>query len=257
MLGSPEVTPYDLRFRLLGIPVRVHPLFWLIMLLISGEDKNLAAGAVFILCAFVSILVHEFGHGLSARLVGDEPSEIVLYSMGGYCAFHKSHASRWDKIFVLICGPGAGFVLLGAVLAWGFFDSGINPWNALAIVDLGNGDAVDAIVRLPHSLPLRHAFCALLSINLWWGILNLFPLWPLDGGQILATVLKMFSARNGMRYAHVVGLLTAGCLAVWFGMEHRYFMAIWFGFFAYINHQMLQSIHYAYRSTDEGEWWRN
>lgn len=68
MLGSPEITAYDLRFRLLNIPVRVHPLFWLIMLFISGlADIDLKLALVFVACAFFSILVHEFGHGLSAR----------------------------------------------------------------------------------------------------------------------------------------------------------------------------------------------
>ena len=41
LLGSPEVTPYDLRFRLFRIPIRVHPLFWLIMLILGAHAGEL------------------------------------------------------------------------------------------------------------------------------------------------------------------------------------------------------------------------
>ena len=40
MLGMPEPTAYDLRFRLLGIPVRVHPLFWIVMAVMGGGGEN-------------------------------------------------------------------------------------------------------------------------------------------------------------------------------------------------------------------------
>ena len=66
MLGATE-TPYDLRFRLLGIPVRIHPMFWLIMALLGWENRNLGAVLLWVACALVSILVHEFGHGLMSK----------------------------------------------------------------------------------------------------------------------------------------------------------------------------------------------
>ena len=66
MVGAAE-TPYDLRFRLLGIPVRVHPLFWVVMAVLGWQDHNLPMVAVWVACVFVSILVHEYGHGLMAK----------------------------------------------------------------------------------------------------------------------------------------------------------------------------------------------
>src|SRR3954468_9177048 len=84
MLGTPETTAYDLRFRLSGIPVRIHPLFWLVMALLGYQPGNLPALLVFVAVAFLSILVHEFGHGLMARAFGDSPA-ILLYGMGGLC----------------------------------------------------------------------------------------------------------------------------------------------------------------------------
>ena len=232
LLGSPDVTPYDLRFRLLRIPVRVHPLFWLVMLMISGDIDNLRTSLIFVACAFVSILVHELGHALSSRLMGDEPIGIVLYAMGGYCSFHQNQLSPWRRVFVLICGPGAGFVLFGMVYAYAHFS------------------------EAPHSIPLGLVIRDLLVINLLWGLLNLLPLWPLDGGQIAGTLLSMVSSRNGMRWAHTISLLVAGGVAVWRLSVEDYWMAVWFGYFGFINYQILQSLRSSRREDDDSDWWR-
>ncbi len=81
MLGASE-TPYDLRFRLLDIPVRVHPLFWVISAVMGWQDHNLPMVAFWVACVFFSVLVHEYGHGLMAMRFHTSPS-ILLYSMGG------------------------------------------------------------------------------------------------------------------------------------------------------------------------------
>ena len=77
MFGASE-TPYDLRFQLLGIPVRDPSL------VLAGRGHAGLAGPrtspvvlIWVGCVFVSILVHEYGHGLTARAFGSPPS-IVL-----------------------------------------------------------------------------------------------------------------------------------------------------------------------------------
>ena len=71
MLGAAE-TPYDLRFSLLGIPVRIHPLFWAVTAVLGFRmnERNLPMVVVWVACVFVSILVHEYGHALMARNFG-------------------------------------------------------------------------------------------------------------------------------------------------------------------------------------------
>ena len=78
MLGASE-TPYDLRFHFLGIPVRVHPLFWLISAMLGWQPNNIPAVLTWIACVFLSILVHEYGHGGVARIYGCKPA-IVLWA---------------------------------------------------------------------------------------------------------------------------------------------------------------------------------
>lgn len=231
MIGSSESTPYDLRFRFLDVPVRVGPWFWLAMLLISGRSDDLQAVAVFVACAFVSILLHEFGHGLAGRAMGSEPTEIVLYGFGGYCGFTSWPRSAWRRIIILICGPGAGFALLGLVFA-GFML------------------AVRYQLTLTGSEIVLMAVNDLIFINLFWGILNLFPIWPLDGGRIMEVVLETANRTNGKRWTHVVSLLVAGCLGAWRLSVGDFFPGLWCGLFAVMNYQVLQAMHNSYQFED-------
>src|SRR5437899_154170 len=57
MLAMPEPTDFDLRFRLLGIPVRVHPLFWLVTAIMGYDQHHPRLTLIWIVCVFVSILV--------------------------------------------------------------------------------------------------------------------------------------------------------------------------------------------------------
>ncbi|MBT4867846.1 MAG: Zn-dependent protease, partial [Planctomycetaceae bacterium] len=77
MFGSFAPTPYDLRFELLGIPVRVHPIFWLSSGWLAWHRGRLDIVAVQVLCIFLAVLVHEMGHALVTRRFGWQP-EIVL-----------------------------------------------------------------------------------------------------------------------------------------------------------------------------------
>ena len=255
--GAAETTAYDLKFRLLDIPVRVHPLFWLVMLLISGQSNDLRAAAVFVVCAFISILVHEFGHGLASRALGREPDGIVLYAMGGLCYTPADRQSPMGRLLVLAAGPGAGFLLLGLVLAWASAVLRIAPADSLAFIGVGNGNPLPAFRGLASAPPaLFEAFHSLLYINFWWGVLNLLPIWPLDGGQIAGVLLGAVDRRNGQRWAHFLSIVTVGLIAYWFVEQGRFLPALWFGYFGYVNYQMLQSMQRSYLSGDDWDSWR-
>ncbi len=274
-LVSPEHTAYDLRFRLLGIPVRVHPLFWLVMLLISGCSDNLKLGLVFVACGFVSVLVHEFGHGLAHRATGGRSPGIVLYAMGGFCMMDSRPQRPGERLFVLLMGPGAGFLLLAVVLAAARIMYGIHPADALAKfsvgggpmargikvvrsgLGLGDGDFIRVAHQLPRSLELVNGFFFMLEINLLWGILNLLPIWPLDGGQSTEVILEQVDPRHARRWTHVVSLLTAGGIALYWASRSQYMLALWFGYFAFMNYQSLQALHYSSFSSRADDSWRH
>ena len=239
MFGIPAESPYDLRFRLLGIPVRVHWFFWIIAAMLGGVgNDSLGHILTWVGCVFLSIVVHEMGHGLMTRLFGGHPN-IVLFGMGGVCYTEAERQTPGQRLAVLIMGPGAGFLLAGLVYL---------VYRGLARSDTPVGELGG------------YAIGSLLWINIVWGLLNLLPIWPLDGGQITGVLLGLVNRRNGLRWTHVLSMLVAGVLA-FFAYQRLgdIFLTLFLGLFALTNYQMLQALHQQSRYgsfEDEGEWWR-
>src|SRR5512146_1456782 len=95
---SPPPTRYDLRFSLLGFPVRVHPLFWLIAVLLGSASADLVQILIWVLVVFVSILIHELGHALAFRRYGLS-SQIVLHFAGGLTIPESTlWGGRWANV---------------------------------------------------------------------------------------------------------------------------------------------------------------
>ena len=259
MLGMPESTSYDLRFRLLDIPVRVHPFFWVAAAFIGFADRNIPLTLMRGGCVFLSILVHEYGHGLMAKAFRFSPT-IVLHGLGGLCASESERQSLRQRLAVLVCGPGAGFALFGLVILAGWIFRGIPPRDSLALIGIGSGSFETVSVGLGKSENLLEAYGFLLLINLWWGIFNMAPVWPLDGGQITGVLLSMWNRREGMRWTHIISLVTAGVLAVVMYQWGERFMPIFFALLAVTNFQILQAMHYSAISSggleDDQDWWK-
>src|SRR5579884_3244006 len=193
---EPNETAYDLRWRMFGTPVRVHPMFWL-MSLILGYDGTIHLGVGFVLawvaCVFVSVLLHEFGHVWMGRLFGSH-GHIVLYSFGGLAVGSNALARRWQRILVLLAGPLIQLVLFLALVCLVIWVLPSHP--------KGENHPADVIVSL------------LLEINLIWPILNLLPIWPLDGGQITREVLQAIMPARGTAFSLGISMVVSGLLAI-------------------------------------------
>src|SRR5262249_19067085 len=144
---------------------------------------------------FVSLLIHELGHVFMGQVFGAY-GHIVLYSFGGLAIGSSNLSGRWKRIAVSFAGPGAQFVLLG--LIWLVTDF------ALPALSLSPG-----VKRF-----LDIVLFQLWSINLWWPILNLLPIWPLDGGRITREVLDWLMPQGGVRTSLGVSFVVAGLLAI-------------------------------------------
>src|SRR5262245_61978526 len=202
MVGASE-TPYDLRFRFLGVPVRIHPIFWLATVVLGWQPHRLPAVLLWVACVFVSILVHEYGHALMAKAFDCSPS-IVLWGLGGLCYSEGERQTPGRRLAVVLAGPGAGFVLFGLVVlvaSVGFGLTTVDQFHALAG---GEGE----------NNYLFQAYRNLVWINLLWGLVNLLPMWPLDGGQATQILLSLVDRARGQRWSHVVSLLVSGVLAI-------------------------------------------
>jgi len=259
MLGMPESTAYDIRFRLLDIPVRVHPYFWLVSAYMGFAERNIPLTLLNVGVVFLSILVHEYGHGLMAKAFRASPS-IVLHGLGGLCFSEAERQTVGQRLAVLICGPGAGFVLFGLAVLASWAVRGIPPADSLALIGIGGGSPRTVFLGLGQSENIFEAYGFLLWINLWWGIFNLSPIWPLDGGQITGVLLSRVNRREGMRWTHIISLVTAGILAVVTYQWGETFLPIFFALFALTNFQILQAMHHSAISSggldDDEDWWK-
>jgi Zn-dependent protease len=228
LLGDPGTTQYDLRFSVLGIPVRVHPLFWLIGLLLGSQTPELSLVAIWVGCLFVSILAHELGHALAARSYGWHP-DIVLHSFGGFARYSPGHGyTRKRAIWIAFAGPLAGFGLFAIVYcAHLWLSEGLanqQPWAINLISSNAGGGIQFAIHNLEY-------------INLFWGLVNLMPVFPLDGGKICFELCNGRGSYSGQTRAYQIGMMAAGLMALYFAQQSRLLPTLMFGSLAYQNYQ--------------------
>ena len=242
MIGLSE-TRFDLKFHLLGVPVRVHPAFWVVSAIMGWRENELPLVALWIACVFVSIIVHEFGHALMSRRFDASPS-VVLWGMGGLCHSQGEQQTPLQRLAVVLAGPGAGFLFCAVRDVSDHTDIPHHAARARAMI----GSMV-GLNPLPEGVPIKvamgithfgatvftlYTYDFLIQINFLWSVLNLLPVWPLDGGQATQILLKLYDRFRGERWSHVVSLLVAGVVAVVaYSLTQRVFMAVFFAYFAW------------------------
>jgi stage IV sporulation protein FB len=252
LIGEPAPTQADLHFRLFGIPVRVHPFFWVTALFLGmgGRQADPQQTLVWIAVVFLSVLVHELGHAALQIRYGGHPW-ITLYGFGGLASCNDCDRSPWRQIVILLAGPFAGFLLALIVVA-AIRLSG----NAFGIVTLPQQFNIEAtglsrayLVRLGplgfyfeplQSGVLNHVIFDLLQINVMWGVLNLLPVYPLDGGQIAREVFSLRNPRAGVVQSLQLSAGVAVLVAAYALLNERFYMCLMFGYLAYTSFQTLQ-----------------
>ena len=238
---EPQPTRFDITFSIFGIPTRIHPGFWILGLLLRFQVGDMRLTTIWIGCLFGSILVHELGHALVAQKYGWAP-RIVLYHFGGLAPFQPSWGyTRKRSILLLLAGPGAGFLLYGIVLA---------VEHRLIAALLDGQEWATRLLASPLNAPGEPRFipgtvfaiAQLKWINLYWGLMNLLPVYPLDGGQVCSEVLNARSGRKGMMRTHQVGMVTGAAAALFFVSQDRMFAGLMFAGIAYDNYQKYERL---------------
>lgn len=255
MLQEPPASAYDLKFSLFGYHVRVFWAFWLMALLLGwnwSNGLNQAAawlgadspGApvllmIWIAAVFVSILVHELGHALAFSYYGTE-SHIVLYHFGGLAipgSFGQWNAARRrslgpkENIVISAAGPGLQLLLGGLVWAIG--------WAAGVRMDL-LGLSIGPTEEYPGSMAVYALFGALLWPSVFWALINLVPIYPLDGGQILRSALRLTNVARPDYVSVMVSVACGGLLGVFFLTRGNTIAGIMFIMLAANNFQSMQ-----------------
>lgn len=199
------------RFHVAGIPVRVHP-FFLLTAFATGSARlhQPAALVTWMAVVFVSVLLHELGHALAWRRLGCEPS-IALHGLGGTTtAVDVEHLGYKESAWVSFAGPGMGFLFGGLVLA---------AWH---LTPLGQAEGLTRTVARD-----------LLWVNIGWGLINLLPILPLDGGHIMEALVRSRSRDEhaGARRIHLISLAAAAVLLL---LAIFWLKSMWLGVMALI-----------------------
>jgi len=217
--------PGTLRFQLFGFPIAIHWSFWILTVLlgVGGGSADPVDQTrlllIFVLVFFVSILGHELGHAFAYRKYGGKP-QVFIHGIGGM-AVAQGHFTRKQRIVITAAGPFFGLAMGGACYVL----------NVLGFNLVVGGQYVDAFLGL------------MILINVFWSLVNLLPIIPLDGGQMLGHIMHerrpVLRGQIGAGCALIAGLFLFS-IGFFFGM-------ILFGFLAYQNFQAAERAKRGYR----------
>lgn len=180
------------------IPIAIHPYFWIFAALVGWlYGQNLLGMLIWIGIIFVSVLVHEFGHALMAVFF-KQKAKIQLVAFGGLTSYDgKVPLKFWQQFLIVLNGPLFGFGLC-LIATW--------------------------LLKAPLS-PMTYGIIKTIQIaNLFWSAVNLLPVLPLDGGQLLRIGLEGFWGAQGFKVSLLISALLSfsfACLGFIFG----YFIA--------------------------------
>ncbi len=163
--------------RIGGVPFYVEGsflLFLLLLLFMFGERArggSLPQAGLLCFIVFFSLLLHEGGHALAAHLSGCRGIMVSLVMFGGYA--RHSTTTHGRSLFIALAGPF--FTLL--LVVFGFL-------------------MVRYVPAVHASSPATFFFGNLFMLNTFWLVLNLLPIYPMDGGQSVFYGLQYFVRRE-------------------------------------------------------------
>lgn len=197
-------------FDIGDIPVRVSIWYGLLLLFWFQGGGSARGTLIWVIVVTLSILAHEFGHAIVARAYRLRPN-ILLHGLGGLCNHDRAERDLHD-VFIIAAGPGAGLLL------------GLATW----VVSL----------YAPFAWTANPGFNSVVSmslyVNIGWSLVNLLPIWPLDGGQLYRLLmLRIFKPVRAEKVTHYTALVLLGA-AIAYGQITRgsllVMLVIWIAF---------------------------
>jgi Zn-dependent protease/CBS domain-containing protein len=165
--------------RFAGIDVFVHATFLLLIGWVGYsqwlENRDWGAvlnGILFILALFLCVVLHEYGHALTARRYGIKTRDITLYPIGGVARLERMPEKPVEELWVALMGPAVNVVIGVLLLVYLVATNTLVPFNQVTV---GSGSV----------------FERLMIVNFTLVLFNLLPAFPMDGGRVLRALLAM------------------------------------------------------------------
>lgn len=186
-----------------GIDVFVHATFLLIIGWVGysywiqhGTVAKVAEGVLFILALFLCVVLHEYGHALTARRYGIKTRDITLYPIGGVARLERMPDKPIEELWVALMGPAVNVVIAAVLFAYLFVSGGLVPLDGLSVTS-------------------GSFFGRLMLVNIILVLFNLLPAFPMDGGRALRAILAM--RLDYVRATQVAASIGQG-MAILFGL---------------------------------------
>lgn len=263
MIGEPFNSPYDVHFQIFGYRVRVTWLFWVVAAALGygnciGWDalfRDRSPGAlvflvIWIAAMFVSILVHELGHSVAMKYYNID-SHLVLYHLGGLAipytfrqyrpgAPKRNGYAPQAQLIISLAGPiaqmalGVLFMTIAVALRYDFPLSGL-------FVPFGLDPEILRSPRDPSVEPALYvAIDSVIYPSIFWALLNLLPVLPLDGGRIAQHLLTMFFRRDALYEAAILSIVVGVLAGMWGLQTQNGMMGMMFLMLAFSNFQNIR-----------------
>lgn len=189
--------------RFAGIDVYIHATFPLLFVYFgfvywaeTGTLEGVTIGLALIAALFVCVVLHEYGHALTARRYGIGTRNITLLPIGGVALLEKMPQDPKQEIVVALMGPAVNIAIAAALF--------------LFLMITGRPGALFELSAAPQSF-----LVSILYANIFLAVFNLIPAFPMDGGRVLRAVLALRTDRvRATRMAANVGQT----LAIGFGI---------------------------------------
>ena len=186
--------------ELFDIPIFIESSFIFLLILFTLDMGSFSMGLSVALVLAISVTAHELAHALTARLFGYRTNDITLSLLGGCASLIALPRKAWQEFLTAFAGPLMSFALAFAVMLLDFFEVQIeNEW-------------------------LRGVLQYGFYMNVMLGAFNLLPGFPMDGGRIFRSFMRLFLSRPK---ATLVAMWVGRVFAVLLGLR---------GLWSIVNH---------------------
>jgi Zn-dependent protease len=208
--------------RFAGIDVYMHVTFILLVswvaLIYWQQGQSIPAvikGVVFILTVFLCVVLHEFGHALTARRYGIKTRDIILLPIGGVARLERLPTNPLQELWVALAGPAVNVVIAIGLFIWLNLFASFEPLQKLTVT---TGPFLERIM----------------AVNLFLVGFNMIPAFPMDGGRVLRAILA--TRKEYSRATQIAASIGQG-IAVFFGFIGLFYnpFLLFIAFFVWIG----------------------